>query len=667
LDEYANNAKVFMAFCDETRLRVLKLLQSGEKCAGALLEQVRVGQSTLSHHMKILLESGIVTARKAHKWTYYSICENGKQYATALLKQLTSLTAEVPLYGERGGNMTIYKPLSPKGVREEIPEATDLRDALRRVAKTYAEKDAFYVKKDGSYHGITYKQFEAEVNALGTYLVSNGMKNEKIAVIGENSYEWCLTYMSVVCGVGVIVPLDKELPENEIINLLTRSKASAIVYSKKLEPVVNKLLDSCPDLKRLICMDTLKTLVSEGTQLIENGDASFLDAVIDPNALGILVFTSGTTDLAKGVMLSHSNIIFDIRHVLELLYLGSEDSVLSILPLHHTYECTCGFLTIIFGGGRISFAESMKSIAKNLQEVNPTVLFAVPLILENLYKKIIRTVEKSIAKKYLLKTAMPVSNFLRKAFELDVSKKIFKDVHKSIGGNVRLIVSGAAALNPDVAKGFEAMGVTIRQGYGLTEASPIISVNRLDKYNHASIGPALPGMEVEIHDPDANGIGELRARGGNIMLGYYENDEATNKVLKDGWLYTGDIGYKDEDDYFYITGRQKNVIVTKNGKNIFPEEVEAYLNNSPYILESLIKGVELENGETKVCAEVVVDQEELEEKGKTSLSGSELHDLIDKEIKSINKQMPLYKRIAEFTIREEAFEKTTTKKIKRHK
>ncbi len=349
------------------------------------------------------------------------------------------------------------------------------------------------------------------------------------------------------------------------------------------------------------------------------------------------------------------------------LYIDENDSVLSILPLHHTYECSNGFLVMIYNGCTISFAEGLKHIPKNLKETRPTILLLVPLILENMYKKIWAQASSKKGMKTKLQLALALSSFLLK-FNIDIRKKLFHRIHENLGGRVRLIISGAAAINPEVSKGLRAMGFTVRQGYGLTECSPIVTVNREKKFRDDSVGLPLPGIEVRIDNPDSEGIGEIVVRGDNVTLGYYRDPIATSRVLKDGWLYTGDLGRMDKDGFIYITGRKKNVIVTKNGKNIFPEEVEAYLNNSPYILESLVYGkLDEASGETLVCAQIVPDFEAIKEKLKQDqVSDEDVHRIISEEVRMVNRSMPLYKHIRQFTIREEEFAKTTTKKIKRY-
>jgi long-chain acyl-CoA synthetase len=350
------------------------------------------------------------------------------------------------------------------------------------------------------------------------------------------------------------------------------------------------------------------------------------------------------------------------------VHVESNDSILSILPLHHTYACTVDFLTMIYNGCTVTFNEGLKHISKNLKEYKPTVLILVPLIIENMYNKIWSQAAKKPAMKIKLKTALFISNVLYNTFGINIRKKLFRQIHENVGGNIRLIIAGAAAINPDVSRGFRAMGIPSLQGYGLTECSPIVTVNRDNEYNDSSIGLSLPGLDVRIDHPDGDGIGEIIVKGDSVMLGYYKNEEATGKVLKDGWLHTGDLGYVDESGFFHITGRKKNVIVTKNGKNIFPEEVEAYLNKSHFIKESLVWGkLEEETGETKVNAQIVVDIDAIKRKYKVNeISKDEIKKIIKGEVKAANRNMPLYKRIQDYVIRENEFSKTTTQKIKRH-
>ena len=380
----------------------------------------------------------------------------------------------------------------------------------------------------------------------------------------------------------------------------------------------------------------------------------------------MLIFTSGTTDKSKGVMLSHKNICHDIMGVSQLLTADNRDNILSILPLHHTYECTAGFLTMVYLGVSIGFCEGLRHISKNIQEYKPSIIMSVPLILENVYNKIEKKAKKE--NKYLkFRFGLFIAPLLAKLGIKDIQRKLFNEVHQNLGGRLRLIISGASALNPKISKAFRAMGFNLLQGYGLTECSPIVSVNRLEKYKDGSVGLPLAGVEVKILDPGRDKIGEILVRGDNVMIGYYRNEEATREVLKDGWLHTGDYGRIDKDGFLYITGRKKNVIVTKNGKNIYPEDIELYLNQSPHILESLVYGVDdPEHDETRVCAQIVPRMEYFEEELGRQPSDEEIHKAILAEVKKVNKKLSFYKRIQHFDIRKEEFEKTTTKKIKRY-
>ncbi len=559
-----------------------------------------------------------------------------------------------------------------------VRPVTDLKDMLTQSSKLFARKDAFWIKAGSeSYKGIRYSDLKNDVDALGTAFLSLGLKGAFIAVIGENRYEWCLTYLSAVCGTGTVVPLDKELPAIEIENLLKRSGAKAVIFSGKHEKEMRQIAASLSTAEYFINMDateddqgflSFSRLLDKGRKLLQDGDRSFTDVEINPEELGILLFTSGTTDLAKGVMLSHRNICWDIMAVSSIIYIDPEDTILSILPLHHTYECTCGFLLMIYSGCRISFNEGLKHIAKNLKETSPTLLLAVPLILEGMYKKIWEQAAKKKGMTTKLKIALFVSGVLYDTFKIDIRRKLFRQVHQNIGGKIHLVISGAAAIDPKVSKGFRALGIHVLQGYGLTECSPIVTGNMEKNFRDDSIGLLLPGMEARIDSPNADGIGELVVKGGNVMLGYFGNPLATEKVLKDGWFYTGDLCRMDASGFYYITGRKKNVIVTKNGKNIYPEEVEAYLNKSDFIQESLVWGkLDDEAGEIFVHAQIVPALDILREKlGKQDLSQEDLSRAIDSEIKAVNRNMPLYKRISGFTIREEEFAKTSTKKIKRY-
>ena len=559
----------------------------------------------------------------------------------------------------------------------EKREITDFKDLINQSVSIYGNKDAFWIKNAmGEYEGITYKEFYRDIEALGTELINMGLKHEKIAVIGENRYEWGLTYLAVTCGTGTIVPLDKELPANELKYLLETANVKAIVFSDKLTDKVVEAVQGITSIKYFINMDleedvqgclSFRKVLKKGANLIRIGDKKFANSKVNPDEVTVLLFTSGTTGLAKGVMLTQRNICSDIVATTQVVDVREDDITLSILPMHHTYECTVNFLLMLYSGVRISFCEGLRYIVPNLKEVKPTVMVAVPLIYEKMYKNIIDTAKNS-GKLGVLQAGVKVSNIADK-FNVNLRKKFFGEILNNFGGRLRLAIAGGAASKPEVLKGLQDIGFFVIQGYGLTEASPIAFVNHVDDFKNNSIGKPLPGVEAKIVNPDKNGIGEIWIKGPMVMQGYYENEEATKDTFsEDGWLKTGDLGYKDNEDFYYITGRKKNVIVTKNGKNIFPEEVESYLNKSHLIRESLVFGKEVEGEiEPQICAIIVPDYDAIRKQtGKNTIDDDEVEKLIAQEVKKANKQMPTYKYVKKFEIQKQELSKTTTHKIKRY-
>lgn len=553
----------------------------------------------------------------------------------------------------------------------------DFRDLLEQSENLFADKAAFWVRDNGGkFRSITYGNFKEDVDALGVALASMGLRSGFIAVMGENRYEWCVSYLAVTNHTGVVVPIDKELPVAEKGNLLSRSGSKALIFSGRYTDEIQTIKNSCNEVEYFINMDqdedtgdvlSFGKLIEKGRRLLNEKKASPSEYRVDDNALSVLLFTSGTTDLAKGVMLSQKNICSNIMSVSRTVHVDSNDRVLSILPLHHTYECTMGFLTLVYSGGTIAFNEGLKHIQKNLAEVKPTILVTVPLLLENMHRKIWNRIRKKPGMAIFVKIMMGVCSVLKFIIP-GIRREVFKTIHQSFGGKLRLIVTGAAAIDPVVARGLDRLGVKVLQGYGLTECSPLVIGERDNFYGNGSVGLPVPGVEVRIDNPDAKGIGEIVTRGDNVMIGYYKNQEATEKCLKDGWFHTGDLGKTGKSGAYYITGRLKNVIVTKNGKNIFPEEVESYINRSPYVLESMVAGYEDgESGETVVGAQILPNLEVIKEKLKVHAPSIEdIRKIISDVVKSANREMPLYKRINKFTIRDGSFIKTTTMKIKRY-
>ena len=556
----------------------------------------------------------------------------------------------------------------------EFVEYTDLKDMLKKSGEKYGNRPAyvFRTEEEGKFREITHKEFRDEINALGTKLINMGLKDKRVAVISENRYEWGVDYLAVAAGTGVIVPLDKALPDNEIESLIIRSEVEAIFYSKKYDEVMNRIREQKnTKLQYFISMDldkeengvkSQKELTEEGRKLLEEGNREFLDSKIDNEKMGIMLFTSGTTAMSKAVMLSQKNICSNLQDITAVIKLTPEDRFLSFLPLHHTFECTVGFLYPISTGGSIAFCDGIRHIAENIKEYKITAMISVPILYEAMYKKVMKAIEKK-GKLETVKKGIKISNFLLK-FGIDIRKKLFKEIHDTFGGKLRLFVSGGAALDPDTEKGFNELGITMYQGYGLTESSPVIAAED-DKYRRiGSIGKALPSLDVKIDNPDEDGVGELLAKGPSMMLGYYNNEEATKETLKDGWLYTGDLARIDKDGFIFISGRKKFVIVLKNGKNIFPEELEALINKIEGVKESFVYGRPEDDGDYKIAAKIVYDKENAKEILGTT-DENEIKEKIWQEVKKVNKTMPAYKYIRDIIVTDKELIKTTTQKVKR--
>lgn len=552
----------------------------------------------------------------------------------------------------------------------------DLKDMLDTSAQLFSEENAYMVKDvpGGEYRGITYAEFKSDVDSLGTKLIDMGLKDKKIALIGENSYKWVVSYMATVNGTGVIVPLDRELPAKELNHLIQRAGVSAVIHSKKLTKTVTEALEGIEGIEYRICMNdpepadgilAFDPLVEDGRSLLEQGDRTFVDAKIDREAMCTLIFTSGTTGLAKGVMLSHKNISANVYNMSKYVKIRKPGRGLSVLPMHHTFEMTCHVCTAMYQGVCVVICEGLKHIQKNMKESHATVMLGVPLVFETMHRRVFKQVEKS-GKGDAFRKLINASRRLKLYNKPNIVKKMFDQLHSSIGNEMALFIAGGAAIDPNVIRDYEAMGVPMIQGYGMTENAPIIAVNR-DYYSKAdSVGQPMPETDVKIVDQDEDGVGEIICKGPSVMIGYYDDPEETAKVLRDGWLYTGDYGRMDEDGFLYLCGRKKNVIVTKNGKNVFPEEVEYYMMKSPYIEEIVVSGIEdKKSGDTIVTAEIFPSYDVIQnEVGDISEDG--LHDFMKTVVDEINDQMSTYKRVKRFKIRTEEFEKTTTKKIKRN-
>ena len=556
----------------------------------------------------------------------------------------------------------------------DVMKFRDLKEMLQKSGEVYGDRPAYIFKteEEGKFREITHKEFRNDINNLGTALIDLGLKNKRIAVIGENRYEWCVAYLAIVTGTGIVVPLDRALPDNEIENLILRSEVEAIFYSNKYSEVMNRLKEQGnTNIKYFISMDleqeqngiyAEKQLIDQGKKLIEQGNRDFLDAKINAEEMSIMLFTSGTTAMSKAVMLSHKNICSNLIDIASVIKIDEYDRFLSFLPLHHTFECTVGFLYPVSKGGAIAFCEGIRHIADNIKEFRITAMISVPVLFENMYKKVMKGIEKK-GKLETVKKGIKISQFLLK-FGIDIRRKLFKEIHDNLGGKVRLFVAGGAALDPEAEKGFNALGFTMYQGYGLTESSPVIAAED-DKYQRlGSIGKAFPSLDVKIAEPNEEGVGELLAKGPTIMLGYYDNEEATKETIEDGWLHTGDLAKIDKDGYIFICGRKKFVIVLKNGKNIYPEELETLINKIEGVKESFVYGRPEDDGDYKICAKIVYDKELMEELYHEK-EEEKIKEIIWQEVKKVNKTMPAYKYIRDIIVTEQDLIKTTTQKIKR--
>lgn len=559
--------------------------------------------------------------------------------------------------------------------KNSVKRYSTIQEMFIDVTEKYKDNICILEKFDhkGEFKEIKYNKFRKDVVGLGTGLIELlGLKDKRVVIIGENTYNWYVSYMALLCGVGIAVPVDKELPVNEIENVIKRSKADAVIYSPRKKDIIEKVKNTLPDVKYFIEMYSNKALENKdvgleyvidiGNKLYNNNNNSLLSTVINPDEFKLLIFTSGTTSNAKGVMISNRNLADNVYGALSYATMYETDRFFSILPLHHTYESTIGFLMPLHGGASIAICEGLKYIVQNLNEVKPSIMLTVPLLVENLYKKINANIKKS-KKDGIVNSMIHVTNAL-KTVNIDIKRKVFSEIYDNLGGNIRIIVSAAAPIDNKIAKWVEDIGILFLQGYGLTETAPIAALTPEEKPKLGSAGKAVLCDELKIVNPDVNGEGEICIKGTTLMLGYYEDEEQTNEVIKDGWFKSGDIGYLDDEGYLFITGRSKNVIVTRNGKNIYPEELELKLGKIPYIKECMVYGKEAhEKDDLKIAVKVIVNNEYIAENPLPK--DKEIYDIIWDEIKKVNRTLTSYKAIKVLEIKDDEFEKTTTLKIKR--
>lgn len=561
-----------------------------------------------------------------------------------------------------------------KNIIFEAVEFENVKQIIYNSAKKYENQIAFVIKhqenKKVSYENITYKQFLEDINKFGTALYNMGLKGKRVAIIGKNRYEWVLAHFANLLGAIVSVPLDKDLQYDELESSIIRSKADCIIFDEKLEEKIKKIKNENKTyLTNYICMSKMegyknvKELVTEGEKLLKEGKDEYINAQIDENKMNIILFTSGTTSKSKAVMLSQKNIASNIYAMQCVEDIRSTDTNIAFLPFHHIFGSTCMAMMIACGVKTV-FPDGLRYIKQNLNEYKVTLFVGVPVLIEAIYKTIMKEIEKQ-GKEKVIKIAVKISKILLK-LKIDVRRKLFKQVINALGGELRFLISGGAPADPEISEGFRNLGIEIVQGYGLSETSPVIAAENAKMIKKGSVGVPMINDILEIVNEDENGIGEIRVKGPNVMLGYYEMPELTEEVLKDGWFYTGDLGYLDKDNCLFITGRNKNMIVLRNGKKVFPEELELLINRLELVEESMVFGLpdKQVKDDVKVAVKIVYNKEVVKQKYKDKTQ-EELYQIIWNQIKELNNSFPRYKHIQKMILTDEELIKTTTKKIKR--
>ncbi len=556
----------------------------------------------------------------------------------------------------------------------KVPEISSIQDMLIKSAKKHKDKIALEDIAPTPIAKLTYTQLLDYVLKFGNALRNIGV-NERthIAVIGENRVQWGITYLTAMTFNYVIVPIDKNLSSNEILNIIHESDSEVIVFSGSFESLLRDKMYLTKKLKLFINMDLLSSKdgflsMIEMINTAEPFEIAALPA-INNNDVAEIIFTSGSLGRAKGVMLSQGNLKSNLISMVSMLFIYPEDKFLSVLPMHHTYECTCGFLCPLYSGASAHYAQSLKTVTDDLQKVKATMLLGVPLLFDKMFKRIYKSINEDKTKSKIIKPLIKFTDVVEKVGWKSFKKIVFKELHEKFGGSIRIFIAGGAAPDPKVAKGLREFGFNFVQGYGLTETSPILTLNRLNNFKDNAAGIPLPGVQLKINNPDPNGVGEIFAKAPNVMLGYYKNEKLTSESFEDGWFKTGDVGFFDEDGFLHISGRKKNVIISKNGENVFPEEIEDVLNRSPYVLESLVYGEKDSKHDEIIAVQLVTDAEafiEYSENNNIPITEELIQKTISQVIKDVNKELPVFKQIKKFSVRQSEFEKTTTQKIKRY-
>jgi long-chain acyl-CoA synthetase len=557
--------------------------------------------------------------------------------------------------------------------RYVVPSISSIQDMLLRSAKVYGDKLALEDLTNNPISKVTFNQLHDYVIKFGKALFEIGIKErDHIAVISENRVQWSLTYFTTMCFNLVIVPIDKNLNQNEILNIIHESETRAIVFSDSFEPLMKEKRGSLLNLKYYINMDSRehKDGILSMSKMIEKQSASIeILPYVNPDVMAEIIFTSGSLGRAKGAMLTQKNIAANLMAMTSMIKITPEDRFLSVLPIHHKYECTCGLLCPLYAGGSVHYARSLKTVVDDLQKVKATILLGVPLLYDKMFKKIYKGIMEDKIKSKIVPPLISLTNIFQTIGWKSSKKLIFKELHHKFGGHIRLFIAGGAAPDPKVAKGLRELGFNFVQGYGLTETSPIVALNRLYSFKDNAAGLPLPGLDVKINNPNESGIGEIFIKGDSVMLGYYKNQKLTDEAFYDDWFKTGDIGFFDEEGFLHINGRQKNVIISKNGENVFPEEIEDILNRNPFVQECMVYGAEDEKHTEIIAVQIVTDAEafiEYSEKNKITITPELVNETISEAVKETNKELPAFKQIRKFYVRDSEFEKTTTQKIKRY-
>ena len=554
-----------------------------------------------------------------------------------------------------------------------VPHIDSVQDMVIKSAATHGDKRALEDLKETPIPRVSYTSLLRNILKFGMALRQIGIpERSHIAIIAENRVQWGIAYLTAMCFNYIIVPVDRNLTPNEILNILHESDASAVIFSEAFESLFREERHALKHLKYFIGMDLLTERggFHSMAQLINTSRGCTVDALprIDPHAMAVIIFTSGTIGRAKGVMLTQRNLASNLMAMVSMMMIYPSDRFLSVLPMHHTYECTCGFLCPLYSGASAHYARSLKTVVDDLQQVQATMLLAVPLLYDKMFKRIYHGIAEKKITAVIVPPLIKITDIAARFGWKGAKKRVFAEIHQRFGGHIRCFIAGGAAPDPRVAKGLRDLGFTFIQGYGLTETSPILTLNQIENFKDEAAGLPLPGIELRINNPDPDGTGEVWAKGPSVMLGFYKNERATREVIADGWFHTGDLGFIDADGFLHIRGRMKNVIISRSGKNVYPEEVEDLLNRSSFIQESLVYGEDDPKQDEIIAAQIVVEAEafiELSESRGEPITPELLNAVIGEEVKKANMELASFKQIKRFTIRETEFEKTTTQKIKR--